>query len=85
MSKILSAVLLALFFIGLLLYAFPSFKSGDISFAQIGGFIALTVLCVCILTDADFVLNLLNLLEQNAILIAAILLVKILLFLNIKN
>lgn len=68
MSKILSAVLLALFFIGLLLYAFPSFKSGDISFAQIGGFIALTVLCVCILTDADFVLNLLNLLEQNAIL-----------------
>ena len=82
MSKILSAVLLALFFIGLLLYAFPSFKSGDISFAQIGGFIALTVLCVCILTDADFVLNLL---EQNAILIAAILLVTIFLFLNIKN
>ena len=68
MSKILSTVLLALFFIGLLLYAFPSFKSGDISFAQIGGFIALASLCVCILTGADFVLNLLNLLKQNIIL-----------------
>jgi len=68
-SKILSTVLLALFFIGLLLYAFPSFKSGDISFAQIGGFIALTTFCVCILADADFVLNLLNLLKQNAILL----------------
>ena len=85
MSKILSAVLLALFFIGLLLYAFPSFRPGDISFAKIGGFIALATLCVCILTDTGFVLNLLNLLKQNIILFTAILLISIFLFLNIKD
>ena len=64
---------------------FDGLGPGHIGFAQIGGFIALTTFCVCILADADFVLNLLNLLKQNAILIAAILLVMIFLFLNIKN
>ena len=45
----------------------------------------LTALCVCFLTDTGFILNLLNLLKQNIILFAPVLLTATLLFLNIKN
>ena len=84
MKKILSFLLLIMFFSALILYLNPIRKDGIINMIDIRGFIVLIFFCACLMLDIDFVENILETLYKKPIVFIMLLFITIYLFININ-